>query len=603
MKGKGLIIAVINSLLMGALLCPADLKSGPYTRLKVGDGVEVSGRFVKGIFSAKSVEKLAEARRPKLRGAIEQLDAKDSSIVMFGMKIRVSVKTLFPAKGMTAEGFLNLKIGMRVEVACNVSDSGVWEADKLDWKEIKPSDKIKGTITRLAFDNKPPDTIEISGLKILVTEETDLYGSFRYLEEELFGNLAAEEGVTNFPHLKLGENLLFSGDYRQTTRFENSYTLSDVQKDNYRETEPALRLEAAGNWAPEAQSFLQLRLRKKYTFGNRVDDFPYRSSAIESTDVEFQAIQAYLLLRAPQNRGLAMAVGKQRVRDQREWLFDEYLDAVRFYLYETRPVVLEASFFPSLFPLKDKKFKTWDDILLRVRYIPDGKNEANIYVLKRRDSEARNREPVYWGISYYGRPKRFVTGWLQAALLRGTDKQRNQEAYALDVGATFAAVNLPIRPSFTLGYALGSGDKSSGDSVSQEFRQTGYEDNSGRFGGFANFQYYGEAFNPELANIQILTVGAGLRPHRLVSVDGIFHTYRQNRLDNDVQSDLITPPVVPNGLSKDLGWEINLVVGVQKIMQRFNVAYSFSLFNPGEAFMPLRAENAVLNRLNVRVEF
>ncbi len=599
MKGKGLLIPVKIFLLIGALFCAADLPANPYARLKVGDGVEVSGRVSKGIFAAKSVERLADARRPKLRGAIEQLNAKDSAFVMFGMKIRVSAKTLFPARGTGSGGFGTLKPGMRVEVTCNVSASGLWEADKLDWNEIKSSDKIKGAITRLAFDNKPPDTIEISGLKILVTEETDLYGSNRYLEEELFGNLVAEEGGTNLPHMRLGENLLLSGDYRQTTRFENSYTLSDVQKDNYRETEPALRLEAAGNWAPEAQSFLQLRMRKKYTFGT----FPYRPTTVESTDFEFQAIQAYLLLRAPQNRGLALTVGKQRVRDQREWLFDEYLDAVRFYLYETRPIVLEASFLPSLFPFEGEKFRTWDDLLFRVRYIPDGKNEANIYVLKRWDSDARNREPVYWGVSYYGRPKRFVTGWLQAVLLRGTDKQRNQEAYALDVGATFAAVNLPIRPSLTLGYALGSGDKVSGDTVSQEFRQTGYEDNSGRIGGFANFQYYGEAFNPELANIQILTVGAGLRPHALVSVDGVFHTYRQNQLDNDVHSDLITPPVVPNELSKDLGWELNLIVGVQKIMQRFNIAYSFSLFNPGEAFMPLRTKNAVLNRLNVRVEF
>ncbi|MGH8004617.1 MAG: alginate export family protein [Limisphaerales bacterium] len=576
------------------------LRAGLYTKLKEEDGVEVSGKWEsKGIFVARSVEKLAEARRPKLRGAIEQLNAADSTIVMFGMKIRVSAKTLFPARGTGSGGFGTLKPGMRVEVTCNVSASGFWEADKLDLNEIKPSDKIKGAITRLAFDNNPPDTIEISGLKILVTEETDLYGSSRYLEEELFGNLAAEEGGANLPHLKLGEHLLFSGDYRQTTRFEKRYTLSEVQKDDYQDTEPALRLEAAGHWVPEVQSFFQLRLRKKYAFGT----FPYRPTTVESTDFEFQAIQAYLLLRAPQNRGLALTVGKQRVRDHREWLFDEYLDAVRLYFYETRPIVLEASFLPSLVPFEGEKFRTWDDVLFRVRGIPDGKNEANVYVLKRWDSDTRNREPVYWGVSYYGRPKRFVTGWLQAALLRGTDKQRKQEAFAVDVGATFAAVNLSIRPSFTLGYALGSGDKTSGDTVSQEFRQTGYEDNSGRFGGFANFQYYGEAFNPELANIQILTLGTGFRPHRLVSADAVFHTYRQHRLDNDVRSDLIISPALPTGLDKDLGWEIDFILGVQKIWQRFNLAYSFGLFNPGEAFMPFSPDNAILNRINLRVEF
>ncbi|HXF48353.1 MAG TPA: alginate export family protein [Verrucomicrobiae bacterium] len=573
-------------------------EAGPYTKLKEGDGVEVSGSWNKGIFDAKSVEKLAEARRPKLRGAIEKLNKADSSFLLFGLKIKVDAKTLFPARGESAGGLENLKEGMRLEVTCNVSKSGAWAADKIDWNEIKASDKIKGTITRMAFDSKPPDTIEISGLKILVTEETDLYGSARYLEEELFGNLTADEGSANVPHIRVGERMLFSGDYRQTTRLEKSYTLSDVQEDDYQDTEPALRLEAAGNWAPEVQSFFQLRLRKKYTFGT----FPNRPSTAESTRFEFQAIQAYLLLRAPAGRKAALMVGKQRVRDKREWLFDEYLDAVRLYVYETQPVVLEASFLPSLFPFKNEKYRTWDDLLFRVRFIPDGKNEANVYMLKRWDSDLRNREPVYWGLSYYGRPKKFVTGWVQASLLRGTDKQRDQEAYAFDAGATFAATNFSFRPSLTLGYALGSGDKSSSDTISQEFRQTGYEDNSGRFGGFANFQYYGEVLDPELANLQVLTAAAGFRPHKQVSVDAVFHTYRQHRLDNNVRSNLITPPVVPNAVSKDLGWEIDFIIGVEKIWRRFNIGYSFGLFNPGDAFAP-RIDNAVLNRLNVRVEF
>ncbi len=573
-------------------------EAGPYTKLKAGDGVEVSGSWSsKGVFAAKSVEKLAEARRPKLRGAIEKLDKTDSSFVLFGVKIKVEAKTLFPARGEGAGGLEALKDGMRLEVTCNVGKAGDWTADKIEWNGIKPSDKIKGTITRLAFDSKPPDTIEISGLKIMITEETELYGSARYLEEELFGNLIAEEGGINAPHIRVGERVLLSGDYRQTTRFESRYTLAESQKDDYQDTEPALRLEAAGNWAPEVQSFLQLRLRKKYTFGT----FPNRPSTAESTRFEFQAIQAYLLLHAPAGRKAALMIGKQRVRDRREWLFDEYLDAVRLYVYETQPVVLEASFLPSLFPFRDEKYRTWDDLLFRIRYIPDGKNEASVYMLKRWDSNARNREPVYWGLSYYGRPKKFFTGWLQASLLRGTDKQQDQVAYAFDAGATFAATNLSFRPSLTLGYALGSGDKTGSDLVSQEFRQTGYEDNSGRFGGFANFQYYGEVLNPELANIQILTAAAGFRPHRLVSIDATYHTYRQQRSDDEQEVDLVMPPAFPTGLSKDLGWELDFILGVQKIWQRLNFAYTFGYFKPDKAF-GLTKDAATLSRLNLRVE-
>lgn len=585
-----------------AALVPRITWAGSFTKLKAGDGVEVSGTWdPKGFFAAKSVEKLKEPRRPTLRGAIEKVGKSDSSFVLFGRKIHVNGKSAFWAKGKPVGDFGRLKAGLRVEVTCNATEAGVWEGRKIEWDGVKPSDKIKGTLTRVAFHNQPPDTLEIYGLKILVNNNTKLSGSTRYIEEELFSTLSPDEAEAYLPRLKLGEQLLISGDYIQSTRFENRYTLSQVQRDDYQATEPGLRVGAAGDWTPEVQSFLQLRLRKKFTFGT----FPNRPPSAESTRVEFQAIQAYLLFRNPGGQGVALAVGKQRVRDERRWLFYEYLDAARLYVYETHPIVLEASYLPSLFPLRDKKFKTWDDILFQVRYLPDAKNEARLYFLKRRDSSPRQREPVYWGLSYYGRPRRFVTGWLEASVLRGTDKQRTQQAFAVDVGGTLAAVKFKVRPSVTLGYAVGSGDKVRGDAVSQEFRQTGYETNAGRFGGFAIFQYYGEVLNPELANIQILTVGAGLRPHPLVSADAVFHTYRQNQLGTKIRLEsqgLIAPVVVPSGVDKNLGWELDFVLGIEKIWQRLNLGYAFGLFHPGQGFSP-RTDQAVLNRLNLRVAF
>ena len=89
-------------------------EAGPYTKLKEGDGVEISGSWNKGIFAAKSVEKLTEARRPKLRGTIEKLDKADSSFILFGLKIKVEAKTLFPARGESAGGLEYLKEGMRL---------------------------------------------------------------------------------------------------------------------------------------------------------------------------------------------------------------------------------------------------------------------------------------------------------------------------------------------------------------------------------------------------------------------------------------------------------------------------------------------------------
>lgn len=149
-----------------------------YMKLKGGDAVEVDGEWDKkaGVFTADDIEKLPEPRRPKLRGAIAKISTPDKSFVLFGMKIKVDSKTEFMDNGGQAVRFENLKAKMRVEVTSRVDEGGNWIARKIELGKLKASDKVKGTVTRLAFDGTPPDTFEISGLKILVVEGTDLFG-------------------------------------------------------------------------------------------------------------------------------------------------------------------------------------------------------------------------------------------------------------------------------------------------------------------------------------------------------------------------------------------------------------------------------------------
>ncbi len=161
------------------LIVPASASPKPeYMKLKVGDAVEVEGDWEAkaGIFAADNIEKLPEPRRPKLRGAITKISQQEKSFVVFGMGIRVDDKTEFMDNGGQAARFENLKVKMRLEVTSRVDENGNWIARKIEIGKLKESDKIKGTVTRLAFDGAPPDTFEISGLKILVNEGTDLFG-------------------------------------------------------------------------------------------------------------------------------------------------------------------------------------------------------------------------------------------------------------------------------------------------------------------------------------------------------------------------------------------------------------------------------------------
>jgi len=162
-----------------ALAVPIQSSPKPeYMKLKVGDAVEVDGEWDKkaGNFVADDIEKLPEPRRPKLRGAIAKILAAEKCFVLFGIKIKVDDKTEFMDNGGRTTRFENLKVKTRIEVTSRVDKDGNWIARKIEVGKLKASDKAKGTVTRIAFDGTPPDTFEISGLKILVVEGTDLYG-------------------------------------------------------------------------------------------------------------------------------------------------------------------------------------------------------------------------------------------------------------------------------------------------------------------------------------------------------------------------------------------------------------------------------------------
>ena len=174
---RKIFFSALPFLLLSTAPAPASPKP-EYMKLKVGDAVEVDGEWDKksGVFVADDIEKLPEPRRPKLRGAITKISAPEKSFVLFGMKIKADGKTEFMDNGGQAVRFENLKPKMRVEVTLRVDEGGNLIARKIEAGKLKASDKVKGTVTRITFDGTPPDTFEISGLKIQVVEGTDLFG-------------------------------------------------------------------------------------------------------------------------------------------------------------------------------------------------------------------------------------------------------------------------------------------------------------------------------------------------------------------------------------------------------------------------------------------
>src|SRR2546427_792905 len=99
------------------------------------------------------------------------------------------------------------------------------------------------------------------------------------------------------------------------------------------------------------------------------------------------------------------------------------------------------------------------------------------------------------------------------------------------------------------------------DGADGTFRQSGLQRNRGSLNGVVSFHYYGEVLDPELTNLRIQSLGAGLRPGRPLSLDLLFHRYRQDvpsrRLENTELD------AKPSGLDPHLGSEWDLVVGYE----------------------------------------
>lgn len=586
-------IALIASLLLGSI--PALAGDGPeYARLGLatGMGVEVKGSLDSGgMIAARDLEVLPEPRRPKLRGRLEEV-VDGAAIRMFGLIISVDDDT-----EIVGDPVSELRPGRMIEVKCRVGVDGTWRASRVTSRNVKESEKIKGTITAMSYDGVAPDTLSIEGLLILLDEDTDadVAGTGPgEVERDLYGDLAFPDGRDlDRVHVHGGGRSALAVEYRHNLRASSDFDLTGRYDSDREDTQPELRAEWSGFWSDDFRTHVVARARRTYVLDSDLD--------LPDRDAEIQVTQAYALWRGVGADGVSLQAGRQEYDDPREWIYDEYLDGVRIFLHDEERWSFQASYIHAVEPLKEK-LATWTDILAMAEYRPAEDLLAAAWFLKRRDSdEARNREPVWWGLRLLGEPTPSFDGWLDLAMMRGEDKHEPLDAWAVDVGGTLHLAESSFSPSLTAGYAFATGDETGADDVENSFRQTGYQDNSDRLGGTTSVFYYGAALDPELSNISILTLGGSLRPSRGSSVGLYWHRYRQHHPDDKVRGDLVDPPARPNGQSPDLGWGLDLVVGLPRFMDRMKASWTLGLFEPGEAFSP-RRERALLNKINVTVE-
>ena len=378
------------------------------------------------------------------------------------------------------------------------------------------------------------------------------------------------------------DTLLLAGQIQARATTEYEFDLDAIDPDSRDDLNAFIRArvvyQPTSSFFAVAELYHQQLLRDDATGGR-------------TTSGDTKLAQTYLYWIDPFGVGLDLQVGRVDFDDEREWLYDQNLDALRA-IWTGKKIRAELSYSETLSDSNLVDEAATNSML----YISNNDDDRHFaaYVIHRDFDLLIPVQRTHFGLRALGEwlPRQKI--WAELAYMVGEIGPIENQGWAFDIGSTW---RVHERFALTVGYAVGQGDDQDA-TVDSTFRQSGLQDNTAKFSGFTSFRYYGELLNPELTNLEILTVGLGWLPGQGISLDLVGHSYQQNELsDRLVISDIDRQP---NGIDLDLGTEIDFIVG-WRTNRHLHVEVVAAWFSPGDAFD--NADDAFLGKLQFRYRF
>ncbi len=396
-------------------------------------------------------------------------------------------------------------------------------------------------------------------------------------------------------HIRLTPVLTFGAEVQVKYEYESDFDFDDSIARDRSPLKPELSLAVSYDPHPAVQIFLNLELVREF-------------GSTEPTEIDngtmLDLTQVYLRYNDLVGPGVSFQVGRQRFEDDREWLYDEELDAVRVF-YRSGRSTLEGSVSReelvdrNLLPDAQPGIEPVNNYVAYGGYGLDEEAGIAAYVVVRDDRSGAMESPQFFGLHSSGAVSERLVYWVELAHARGRDGSKRIRGWGGDFGSTFA-FDMSLKPALSVGYAFGTGDRNPSDDVDRNFRQTGWQDNTDELNGVSSIKYYGELFDPELRNLRILTVSAGARPARdTSSLEVVYHHYRQDHTSDDLASARIA--LDPTGSSPKLGSEIDVIVA-HSGSQGFEWEVVLGYFMPGSAF-PSGGDGAFFAGVEIQYEF
>lgn len=252
--------------------------------------------------------------------------------------------------------------------------------------------------------------------------------------------------------------------------------------------------------------------------------------------------------------------GRMRIADPQKWVADAAVDGAHFGFKGEGMVVDLAAF---------RGTRDNDGLYALAHASRFSKTHAigAFGILEARDGQNRAHLSGYWA----DKPIEDLSYTLNAGLVVGDGANNQPAGIAFDARAMKQLGDHDWHPQLTVGIAAGS----------KGFAQTELHSNKTYDGGQTQFNRYGYVYQPELANMAVATVGFGVRPSRMFSLDLTAHAYAQ------VEPMTATPDArvsgATTGNSAFLGGELSLV-GAWRPTKKSKFEFGLSVFQAGPAY-------------------
>ncbi len=566
-------------LLFAAATCFAQSESSVDV-LAEGHWLEVRGSYrADGTFVAQRVDLVESGRHEILIGTISRVQD-GGHFTLLGQHVKVQEKTTFSRVNK------NALEDVRVKVEGYYRSEEKFSARKISLRG-EGRDRITGRIDNIRRNRKGLD-VSIMGYRVLIPRELRVRRELeanRYVLSETDAQTIVDRNRDEEDLLGKGvritDRLLLASQTQARGITEHEFDLDEGDPDDRDDLEATFRARLIYQATSSFFAVGELNHRQLLR-----DD-----EAGRLNDGETKLGETFLYWINPFGIDLDLQIGRVDFDDAREWLYDQNLDTLRA-TWAGKKIRAEMSYSETL-----SNGNLIDEAATNsMLYISNNDDDRHLagYVIHRDFDLLVPIQRTHYGLRALGDWLPQQESWVELAYMVGKTGPIDNRGWAFDIGSTW---RFHDRFAFTLGYAIGQGDDPD-STADHTFRQTGLQDNNAKFSGVTSFRYYGELMDPELANLEILTVSLGWLPRRGLSVDLVGHTYRQNELSDRLFDTQIDEQ--PNGIDSDIGWEIDLIMG-WRANRHWDLEVVAAWFNPGDAFD--QADNAYFGKLQLRYRF